>query len=87
MNNTKTCKTLGSERKRIHAYLVLLFMLDLAQNVIEQNVGIPMETPLNAERFLLCYERYLMRSLVKDKLIDMLDAINSISWPICSISL
>ena len=87
MNKTKTCKTLGSERKRIYAYLVLLFMLDLAQNVIEQNVGIPMETPLNADRFLSSYERYLMRSLAKEKRIDMLEAINSISWPIRSISL
>ena len=65
----------------------LIYLLDniyirFGSKLYRQNVGIPMGTncaPLVADLFLFCYERDFMKSLIKEKWYDLIDAFNSTS--------
>ena len=65
----------------------LIYLLDnifirFGSKLYRQNVGIPMGTncaPLVADLFLFCYERDFMKSITKEKRLDMIDAFNSTS--------
>ena len=68
-------------------YEALIFLLDniyirFGSKLYRQIVGIPMGTnctPLVADLFLFCYERYFMLSLSEDTQSDVIEAFNSTS--------
>ena len=81
-------------QKVTEAHIYLLDKIDMrsGSKLYIQNVGIPMGTncaapPLVADLFLFCYERDFMKSLTKEKRYDVIDAFNSNTWTIYSISI
>ena len=58
------------------------YLYRFGSKLYRQNVGIPIGTncaPLVADMFLICYERDFIKSLIKEKQYDMIDAFNSTS--------